>query len=93
MTILAKYKKQPNETLDYDISYAKFFSTRTDDIATVAVTAETGLMVGAKAVLGKVCKVFPSGGTDGVAYKVTVVMTSTSGVIKEDEFIVTVKEI
>jgi len=93
MSILAKYKKQPNETLDYDISYEKFFSTRTDDIANVVVTPEAGLTLGPKVVLGKVCKVFLSGGTEGVSYKVTVVMTSTTGVIKEDEFIVTIKEI
>ena len=93
MSILGKYKKQPGETLDYDVSYTNFFSTRTDDIATVVATAATGITLGAQARLGKVFKVFVSGGTAGVAYKVTVVMTTTTGVIKEDEFIVTIKEI
>jgi len=93
MSILGKYKKQPSETLDYDVSYASFFSTRTDDIATVSATAETGLTIGAQARLDKVLKVFISGGTDGASYKVTVVMTTTTGVIKEDEFVITIKEI
>jgi len=79
--------------LDYDISYEKFFSTRTDSIATVVVTAETGITVGPQAVIDMVCKVFLSGGIEGATYKATVVMTSTTGVIKEDEFIVTIKEI
>lgn len=93
MSVLGRYKKQPNETLDYDVSYAKFFSKRTDDIATATATAETGLTVGTNTVLGKIYKIFLSGGTNGQTYKVTVVMTSTTGVIKEDEFYVTIKEI
>lgn len=92
MSIIGRRKKQPNETLDYDVSYVKFFSKRTDDIATVTATADTGLTVGVNIVLGKIYKIFLSGGTSGQTYKVTVVMTSTTGVIKEDEFYVTIKE-
>lgn len=93
MSIIGEHEKQPGETLDYDVSYARFFAKRTDDIASVTSTSDPGIVSGVNLVIGKVYKVFISGGTDGQTYKVTVVMISTTGVIKEDEFFITVKEI
>jgi len=93
MSVLGKYYKQPRENRDYDVLYTKFFSKRTDTISTVSVVADPGVTIGASATLGLVFKVFIGGGTDGQTYKVTVTMTSSTGVIKEDEFYVTVKEI
>lgn len=90
--ILAKYKKQPGETLDYDISYAEFFSNRTDALASVALVVPTGI-TGTLTTSADTAKVVVSGGTNGVTYTLTVMMTTTTGIVKEDEFRVTVKEI
>lgn len=91
--MLGKFKKQPGETLDYPVSYSDFFSTRSDSVTSVAVTAEAGITLVSQATDGQVCKVVLSGGTDGATYKVTLRMTTTTGIIKEDEFRVSVKEI
>lgn len=93
MTILGKFKQQPNEILDYDVSYADFLSNRSDIISSVSVTAEPGIDVDSVNVAPPICKIVLSGGTNGSTYKITVRMTTTSGVVKEDEFLVTVKEI
>ena len=91
--ILGKYKKQPNEVLDYDVSYADFFSNRTDTVASVTVVAQTGLTVVSTERDGLVVKTILSGGTDGTTYKVTLTLTTTTGIVKEDEFYIAVKEI
>lgn len=91
--ILGKYKKQPNEVLDYDISYDDFFANRTDTIFSVVVTAQAGLTVVSTVRNGLTVKTILSGGADGTSYKVTVTLTTTTGIVKEDEFYVAVKEI
>lgn len=91
--ILGKYKKQPGETLDYLVSYLDFFANRTDLIATVEVTPESGLTLVSTAINAKSVTIVLSGGSNAVSYKVTIVMTTTSGIVKEDEFYITIKEI
>jgi len=93
MSVLGKHKKQPGETLDYDVSYTDFFSTRTDSLASAVVTADSGITIVDYEPFGNLVNIVLSGGTNGVKYKITVVMTTTTDIIKEDEFFVTVKEI
>ena len=91
--ILGKFKKQPGEVLDYDVSYEDFFSNRNDTLNNATVVADAGITVDSVDLNGELVKVVLSGGTNGVTYKVTVTMTTTIGIVKEDEFQVTVKEI
>ena len=91
--ILGKFKKQPGETLDYPVSYSDFFADRLDALASVVVTVEAGLTLVSQVTVNPVCNVVLSGGTSGNSYKVTLKMTTTTGIVKEDEFKVTVKEI
>lgn len=93
MSVLGRYKKQPGETLDYDIYYTEFFSVRTDHLNTAVTTVQTGITLVSQTLIGDSIKIKLSGGTNGVTYKITVSMTTTTDIIKEDEFYVTVKEI
>lgn len=93
MTVLGKYKKQPAEKLDYDVTYDDFFVNRTDALQGVVVTADAGITLATPVVSGNNVKLFLSGGTEGITYEITLRMTTTTGVIKEDEFRVTIKEI
>lgn len=91
--MLGKFKKQPGETLDYPVSYSDFFAGRSDSLTSVEVTAEAGITLISQVVDGQVCRVVLSGGTDDVTYKITLRMRTTTGIIKEDEFRLSVKEI
>jgi hypothetical protein len=92
--ILAKYQKQSGETMDYDVSYAYFFSTRSDTPSSITVTVDTGITLTSSSLntTTKVVKVVLSGGTNGATYKVTIKLTTSSGIIKEDELVITIKD-
>ena len=92
--ILAKFKKQSAEVMDYDVSYVDFFSTRSDTPASVQVTVDPGITLTASSLntTTKVVKVILSGGTDGVTYKTTLQLTTSAGIVKEDEFQVTIRD-
>jgi len=98
--------KQPSEILDYMVEADNFFEDNPqDDISSVVVTVTgTGiapdLVVGPNALpetqlLGSPpqdFKVWLGDGTNGVTYKVTTVMTTADGRVKEHEFKIKVKD-
>ena len=90
--IYGKFEKQPGETLDYDILLADWFSNRTDSIQSYVVTVPTGITKASDTVSGTTIRVLLSGGTVGEKYKITTTVTTTTGVIKEVDFVVSVKE-
>ena len=90
--ILGTYTKQPADVLDYDVDYAEFLNG-TDTLASKTVTATpTGINVDSSTIVGTRVKVWLSGGTNGVTYKVTVTATTGDGRVKQDEFKVKVKD-
>lgn len=93
-TILGRFQKQPREVLDYFVDYTDWFTNRTDAPSSFAVEADTGIVVEGSELLGNVVKVVLSGGTSG-KYKVTVLLTTTASpaIVKEADFVVTVKEV
>lgn len=91
MSLLGTYTKQPGEKLDYDVDYTDWIGD--DTLLSHVVSADAGITVVTSAVLSNVVKVWLTGGTDGVKYKITVTATTTGGRIKEDEFYVKVKAI
>jgi hypothetical protein len=91
--LLGKFIKQPNEILDYDVDFSEWFENRTDAPASHTSSAETGLTIVSSQLSGNVVKVICSGGTDGGAYKVTVRLTTTAGLVKEVDFQVKIKEV
>lgn len=92
-SLLGKFTKQPGETIDYDIDFTDWFSQRSDTPVSQTVTADAGITVVSSSIIGKVVKVILSGGTNGVKYHVTVRLTTSSGIVKEADFQVAVKEV
>lgn len=93
MSILGKFVKQPSEVLDYDIDFTDWFANRTDTPASFVVTADTGITILGSSRTGNVVKVILSGGTSGTKYKVTVKLTTVGLLVKEADFLVSVKEV
>jgi len=91
--VLGKFTKQPAEILDYDVDYAQWFSNRVDTPDSYAVTAEAGITVVSTSLTGPVVKITLGGGTTGVKYKITARLTTLSGLVKEADFTVSVKEV
>lgn len=92
-SILGKFTKQPDEVLDYDVSYVDWFSNRTDAPSSHNVTVPAGITKVSDSLTGKVVRVVLSGGTAGAQYKITTLLTTSTGVIKEADFIVKVKAV
>lgn len=92
MSILGRAVKQPNEIMDYDVDFTEWFGPRTDTPSSHEAFCEDGLTLVSTALSGNIVKVVVSGGTDGDNYKVTVRLTTTSGIRREVDFIVQVRE-
>ena len=96
--ILAKYKKQPAEVKDYDIDYSEWLGPVADtvDVPTATVTSATEpvptLEVDSIEQTTTAVKLWISGGTAGVRYKVTVKLTTAGGRLDESELVFTVKD-
>jgi hypothetical protein len=84
MALIGRYEQQPRDTLDYDIDLE--WLPANDTVTTVELSvAPAGLMT-SYAVSGKRVKVWCYGGANGVTYKVTVLVSSAGGRVKESEF-------
>ena len=102
MGILAKFRKQPDDVQDFDISYVDWMgelsdtapgpATSTPGPNCLVVTAETGIDIVATALLNGVVKIYTSGGTSDATYKITVTLTTVGGRTKQAEVSVKVKE-
>jgi hypothetical protein len=86
MAILGTINKQAREILDFDINYDTVLAGRSDTIATqTSEVAPSGLTLVSTTRSGNVVKVTFSGGTNTTLYKVTVLATTTVGLVYEDE--------
>lgn len=93
MAVVGTFKKQPVEVLDYDIDFTTFLDGIDTLLSAIATVEPTGsLTIDSVSANGDRVKVWLSGGTDGLSYKVTVTATTTDGRVKQDEFKVRVKE-
>lgn len=96
--ILAKYEKQPAEVKDYDIDYSEWLNPVVDTVSstTAIVTSVTEaaptLEIDSIMESSTTVKLWISGGTAGVSYKVTVQMTTTGGRLDESELVFKVKD-
>lgn len=87
------YTKQSTETLDFDVDFTDWFVNRSDTASTHTTTADTGITVVSSTLSSNVVKVILSGGTNATRYKVTVRLTTSSGVVKEVDFFVRIRDI
>ena len=94
-TVLGKFTKQSGETLDYYVDFTDWFSNRSDAPASHTATADAGITVSTSSLSGNKVKVVLAGGTSGTKYKITVKLTtnSTPAIVKEADFLVTVKDV
>ena len=94
MAILARFTKQSTETLDYYVDYSEWFADRSDSPQSFTSTVEAGITLAQSSLAGNVVRVVLAGGTNGVKYKTTVRLTtsSTPPIIKEADFVVAVRE-
>ena len=91
MSKVARYTKKPAETQDYVIDFSGYLEYHNDLAASVTVTAATGITVVSHSLVGSVVTVFVSGGTSGGTYKVSAILTTQGGRIKQGDFYVRVK--
>lgn len=93
MSIVATYSKQPDERLDYDVDYAEWIPALDSLLIATVTVSPAGMIVDSPLILTDVVKLWVSGGTSGVRYKVTLTVTTTLGRIKQDEIIFACKEV
>lgn len=95
MALLGSFTKQTREVLDCDFDYATVLAGRTDTInnKTVEVSPTAQLSIVSSTIFGNKIKVVVSGGNNNATYKLTVLATSTAGLIYEDEVTVLVEDV
>lgn len=96
MALIGSMVKQPGEKLPVDISYADVIGDRTATSITPTITVPVGMVKDSEEVSGHTLQIYLSGGTDGNAYRWTVVTDIVIGgktTRVEDEFDVVVEEI
>lgn len=98
--ILKKLKKQPRESKDYDVDFAPWLSPTGDALDDVVVEVlclddpeDTALEVFDVQLTASKAKLWVRGGTDGYAYKVTLLASSVGQRIDESEVIFAVGDI
>lgn len=96
--------KQPREVTDYDIDSEEYFEDIDDEWDTVSIEIDNVTVPPLEAGPGALAeyeligdpkhtvKIWIGGGLHREKYKVTVLMTSVSGRVEEEEFFVKVKE-
>lgn len=93
--ILARREQQSTETIDYPISFERWFQNRSDAPATFTAEASAGIDLVASSLVGQVVWIVLRGGTPGQTYKVTVRLTTNAGVpiTKEADILVRIKDV
>lgn len=98
MALLGTFTMQPADEWDYDIYYGEWL-TDSDGFSehvspTVTITPDTlTLEKVVKDYENKIIKIWLSGGSDGVRYKVEVTVRTREGRTRQDEFFVIVRDL
>ncbi len=94
MALLGTFTKQPREVLDVDIDYTAVLEGRVDTITSqTSEVSPAGLTLISTTREGNKIKVVVGSGTVDTVYKVTVLATTTAGLVYEDEVTVLVEEV
>ena len=84
--------KDPQANKDYGLDWSALLAEGETLSQSEWAVEPAGLVVGAGSIVGNVCVVWLSGGTDGTAYKVTNTITTSRGLIDERTVTIKVKE-
>lgn len=93
--MLGVAKKQPGDTLDYDVKFDRWLPEGDALVSATAVADQPDItLVGDPEVFHEppLVKVWLSGGESGKSYKITVTTTTEAGRIKEEDFILRVTD-
>lgn len=97
MPLLGTFKQQVGEVMDYYIDYTEWFSTRKDSPKQFDVEPVDGAELVEFSVdpATKMARVIldSNASVDGTSVKVTVHLTTTTDIVKEDDFVVKIKEV
>lgn len=89
---LGSFTKQPVEVVDYDLDYTDWL-TAGDNVASAVVTVDINtLTIDMVLINDPRVKIWVSGGTDKITYKLTVTTTTDEGRVKQDEFRIKIKD-
>lgn len=89
--MLGTVRKRPDDTLDYDVEFARWLSDG-DSITSATAVATAGVSINAVQVFGTVVKVWIAGGTAGESYAIEVTATTNQGRVKDVKFNLRVTE-
>lgn len=96
---LATYTKQPSEIKDYDIDYLPWLSPMGDTLDNVETSVvcttdplDISLTVDSTAITASTVKLWISGGTNNMKYKVTIKVSTPAGRIDESELVFRIKD-
>lgn len=90
--MLGVAKKQPGDTLDYDVDFERWIPEGDSLVVSSAVADDPGIIIGDVEVIPPLVKVWLSAGISGRTYKITVTTTTAQGRIKEVDFLVRVND-
>ena len=97
--ILATYTKQPSEVKDYDVDYLPWLAPPGDTLDNVETTVlcltdatDTTLAVDRTAITSSLVKLWITGGTANMKYKVTIKVSTPAGRVDESELIFKIKD-
>lgn len=93
MEFAAKYAKQPAEVLDYPFDFNEYLQEANDLAVSHTVVAAQGVNVVSSSLNRGVVRAFVSGGVSGQTYKVSAVVTTQGGRVKQLDIQLKVKEI
>ncbi|HEY9701465.1 MAG TPA: hypothetical protein V6C58_03425 [Allocoleopsis sp.] len=96
MALLGTITKQSREVGDSDISYTNYLAQRpalVDIQSHVTEVSPAGLTISSNLYDNNKVKIIFSNGTNGVTYKVTVLATTSEGLVLEDEIHIAIKDI
>ena len=96
MSVLGILNKQPREIIDFDIDYSAMVADRPGDTLTLVTTeiAPAGVTVTSTTIdtVNSKVKVIIANGSHGITYKVTVMTSTSIGLLYEDEVTVVVSD-
>ena len=90
---LGTTSKQPAERFSYTVDYSEALTTGDNVQTATATVSPAGLTLDNVGVYDPRVKFWASGGTDGVAYKVTLTVTTADGRVFQDEIVLKIKEV
>ena len=85
--------KQPIERFSYTVSYEEALTIGDNVESATAVVTPAGLVIDNVGVYDPIVKIWVSGGTNGVSYKVTLTVNTADGRVFQDELTFKIKEL